>query len=69
VRGLGVGWGKAQELRAVLTRVGAAGKETVAIVEIEGRYLHAYARAPLRADAAVLWETFKAIVFHGVRSK
>ncbi|HEY8120725.1 MAG TPA: signal peptide peptidase SppA [Myxococcota bacterium] len=36
VRGLGVGWGKAQELRAALTRVGAAGKETVAIVETEG---------------------------------
>jgi protease IV len=36
VRGLGVGWGKAQELRAALARVSAAGKETVAIVETEG---------------------------------
>jgi protease-4 len=36
VRGLAVGWGKAQELRAALARVSAAGKSTVAVLEAEG---------------------------------
>jgi protease-4 len=36
VRGLGIGWGKAQELRAAVARVGAAGKETIAVLEAEG---------------------------------
>jgi protease-4 len=36
VRGLGIGWGKAQELRAAIARVGAAGKQTVAVLEAEG---------------------------------
>ena len=36
VRALGIGWGKAQELRAAIARVGAAGKETVAVLEAEG---------------------------------
>ena len=36
VRSLGIGWGKAQELRAAIARVAAAGKETVSIVETEG---------------------------------
>jgi protease IV len=36
VRGLGIGWGKAQELRAAIARVGAAGKKTVAVLETEG---------------------------------
>jgi len=36
VRGLGIGWGKAQELRAAIARVNAAGKETVAVLETEG---------------------------------
>jgi len=36
VRGLGIGWGKAQELRAALVRVNEAGKETVAVLETEG---------------------------------
>jgi protease-4 len=36
VRGLGVGWGKAQELRAAIARVGAAGKQTIAVLETEG---------------------------------
>jgi len=36
VRGLGIGWGKAQELRASIQRVNEAGKETVAVLETEG---------------------------------
>lgn len=36
VRGLGVGWAKAQELRSAIARVDAAGKETVAVIETEG---------------------------------
>jgi protease-4 len=36
VRGLGIGWGKAQELRAAIARVGEAGKQTVAVLEAEG---------------------------------
>jgi protease-4 len=36
VRGLGIGWGKAQELRAALARVSAAGKQTLAVLEAEG---------------------------------
>jgi protease-4 len=36
VRGLGIGWGKAQELRSAIARLGAAGKDTVAILETEG---------------------------------
>ena len=36
VRGLGIGWGKAQELRAALARVSAAGKQTLAVLETEG---------------------------------
>jgi protease IV len=36
VRGLGIGWGKAQELRAAIARVGATGKQTVAVLEAEG---------------------------------
>jgi protease-4 len=36
VRGLGIGWGKAQELRASLARLGAAGKRTTAVLEAEG---------------------------------
>ncbi len=36
VRGLGIGWGKAQELRAAIERLNTAGKETVAVLEIEG---------------------------------
>jgi protease IV len=36
VRGLGIGWGKAQEMRGALLRLNAAGKETVAVIETEG---------------------------------
>jgi protease-4 len=36
VRGLGIGWGKAQELRGAIARVSAAGKQTVAVLENEG---------------------------------
>jgi protease-4 len=36
VRGLGIGWGKAQEVRAAIARVKAAGKDTVAVLETEG---------------------------------
>jgi len=36
VRGLGIGWGKAQELRGAIARVGAAGKQTIAVLEAEG---------------------------------
>jgi protease-4 len=36
VRGLGIGWAKAQELRAAIERVAAAGKQTVAVLETEG---------------------------------
>lgn len=39
-----------------------------AIVQIEFRYLREYARSPFRTDAILLWDTFKAIVFGGVRS-
>lgn len=40
-----------------------------AIVDIESRYLRAHVRAPFRTDAKLLWDTFRAIVFRGVRSK
>lgn len=36
VRGLGVGWGKAQEIRDAILRIGASGRETVAVLETEG---------------------------------
>lgn len=36
VRGLGIGWGKAQEMRGAILRLNAAGKETVAVIETEG---------------------------------
>jgi protease-4 len=36
VRGLGVGWAKAQEMRAAIERLNAAGKQTVALLEVEG---------------------------------
>jgi protease-4 len=36
VRGLSVGWGKAQEIRDALVRVGESGRETVAVLESEG---------------------------------
>jgi protease-4 len=35
VRGLGIGWGKAQELRAAIARLRAAGKRTVAYLEVQ----------------------------------
>ena len=36
VRGLGIGWAKAQEIREALERLDKAGKETVAVIETEG---------------------------------
>jgi protease-4 len=42
VRGLGIGWGKAQELRAALARARAAGKQTIAVLEAEGFGAGAY---------------------------
>ncbi len=36
VRGLGIGWAKAQEIREALGRLDKAGKETVAVIETEG---------------------------------
>ena len=36
VRGLGVGWAKAQEMRSAIERLNAAGKKTVAVLEVEG---------------------------------
>ena len=35
VRGLGIGWGKAQEVRAAIARLRAAGKRTVAYLEVQ----------------------------------
>lgn len=40
-----------------------------AIVDIEFRYLRDHVRAPFRTDVRLLRDTFKAIVFRGVRSK
>jgi protease-4 len=56
VRGLDVGWGQAAEIRSAIDRLGARGKETVAVLEFEGfgnaEYYVASAAGRVVADPA-----------------